>query len=162
MQSATQMLSVDIKDKLLTWRPLTSSWSQSRWMLRSPSCASFSRLEASLSFVLASYIFLSDSQLFWPTSKSSVTNFAFFAWNPFNLPMKVSWYHWDPQKGPFLSGTKNNKKKSSSQPKFSIGPGRPSQLVLKDGHFWPISFWPSFSTSWEVRIAEHCSPLGWK
>ena len=48
---------------LLTWRPLTSSWSQSRWMLRSPSCASFSRLEASLSFLIASCIFLSAENI---------------------------------------------------------------------------------------------------
>ena len=32
---------------------------------------------------------MSHSQLFWHTSKSCVVNFAFFAWNPFNLPRVV-------------------------------------------------------------------------
>ena len=35
------------------------------------------------------------SQLFPHTSKSCVVNFAFFAWNPFNLPRVVGWYHWN-------------------------------------------------------------------
>ena len=52
----------------------------------------------------------SHSQLFCHTSKSCVVNFAFFAWNPFNLPRVVGWYHIGTpkiaQKGPFLGGTK--------------------------------------------------------
>ena len=40
---------------------------------------------------------MSHSQLFCHTSKSCVVNFVFFAWNPFNLPRVVGWYHWNPQ-----------------------------------------------------------------
>ena len=45
---------------------------------------------------------MSHSQLFCHTSKSCVVNFAFFAWNPFNLPRVVGWYHWNPQNRPNL------------------------------------------------------------
>merc|ERR1712242_585349 len=40
------------------------------------------------------------SQLFCGSSKSCVVNFAFFAWNPFNLPRVAGWYHWNPQNRP--------------------------------------------------------------
>ena len=56
---------------------------------------------------------LSDSQLFYGSSKSCVVNFAFFAWNPFNLPRVVGWYHWNPQnrpKGALFRGYKKSRK----------------------------------------------------
>ena len=55
---------------------------------------------------------MSHSQLFWHTSKSCVVNFAFFAWNPFNLPRVVGWYHWNPQnrpKGALFRGYKKSR-----------------------------------------------------
>ena len=55
----------------------------------------------------------SHSQLFCHTSKSCVMNFAFFAWNPFNLPRVVGWYHWNPQnrqKGSLFRGYKKSRK----------------------------------------------------
>ena len=54
----------------------------------------------------------SHSQLFWHTSKSCVMNFAFFAWNPFNLPRVVGWYHWNLQnrpKGALFRGDKKSR-----------------------------------------------------
>merc|ERR1712155_139709 len=73
----------------------------------------------------------SHSQLFWHTSKSCVMNFAFFAWNPFNLPRVVGWYHWNPQnrpKGALFRGDKKSRKKLFKSVKILNWPWR--------AHFW--------------------------
>ena len=56
-----------------------------------------------------------------PCFQIIIVNFAFFAWNPFNLPRVVGWYHWNPQncpKGAFLGGTKNPEFFLKNQLKF--------------------------------------------
>ena len=72
-----------------------------------------------------------NSQLFWHTSKSCVVNFAFFAWNPFNLPRVVGWYHWNPQnrpKGALFRGYKKSRIFFKKSVKILNWPWR--------AHFW--------------------------
>merc|ERR1711884_910642 len=74
---------------------------------------------------------LSHSQLFLHTSKSCVVNFAFFAWNPFNLPRVVGWYHWNPQncpKGALFRGDKKSRIFFKKSVKILNWPWR--------AHFW--------------------------
>ena len=55
------------------------------------------------------------------SSKSCIVNFAFFEWNPFNLPRVVGWYHWNPQncpKGALFRGYKNQEFFFKNQLKF--------------------------------------------
>ena len=71
------------------------------------------------------------SQLFRHTSKSCVVNFAFFAWNPFNLPRVVGWYHWNPQnrpKGALFRGYKKSRIFFKKSVKILNWPWR--------AHFW--------------------------
>ena len=66
-------------------------------------------------------LLLTHSQLFPHTSKSCVVNFAFFAWNPFNQPRVVGWYHWNPQnrpKGALFRGYKKSSIFLKNQLKF--------------------------------------------
>ena len=92
---------------------------------------------------------LSHSQLFSGSSKSCVVNFAFFAWNPFNLPRVVRWYHWNPQnrpKGALFRGYKKSRIFFKKSVKILNWPWR--------AHFWAhrhLSYhfgnlWPS---TWE-------------
>ena len=74
---------------------------------------------------------MTHSQLFRHTSKSCVVNFAFFAWNPFNLPRVVGWYHWNPQnrpKGALFRGYKKSRKILFKSRKILNWPWR--------AHFW--------------------------
>ena len=74
---------------------------------------------------------LTHSQLFCHTSKSCVVNFAFFAWNPFNQPRVVGWYHWNPQnrpKGALFRGYKKSRIFFKKSLKISNWPWR--------AHFW--------------------------
>ena len=74
---------------------------------------------------------LSHSQLFCHSSKSCVVNFAFFAWNPFNLPRVIGWYHWNPQnrpKGALFRGYKKSRKIWLKSRKILNWPWR--------AHFW--------------------------
>ena len=112
---------------------------------------------------------MSHSQLFSGSSKSCVVNFAFFAWNPFNLPRVVGWYHWNPQnrpKGALFRGYKKSRIFFKKSLKILNWPWRAHfwahrHLSYHFGNLWPctrrwfkgnwqkvarsITYWPFFA-----------------
>ena len=92
---------------------------------------------------------LTHSQLFRHTSKSCVVNFAFFAWNPFNLPRVVGWYHWNPQnrpKGALFRGDKKSSKILFKSVKILNWPWR--------AHFWAHSHLYTISETSELVLKD--------
>ena len=120
----------------------------------------------------------SHSQLFWHISKSCVVNFAFFAWNPFNLPRVVGWYHWNPQnrpKGALFRGDKKSRIFFKKSLKILNCPWRAHfwahrHLSYHFGNLWPCTrrwikgYWPKVARSityWPFFEKLFCSRNFW-
>ena len=105
-----------------------------------------------------------------PCFQVIIVNFAFFAWNPFNLPREVGWYHCNPQnrpKGALFRGYKKSRFFFKKSVKILNWPWRAHfwahrHLSYHFGNLWPstwewlkgnwpkvarsITYWPFFET----------------